>query len=158
MANILIVCTGNICRSPVAVAILRNRLEMQGLTGWKVSSAGTWALEGERASTYGVELMAEYGMPIDDHRSRSINEEILSEADLVLCMEIGHVEALKAEFPRHGQKIYLLTEMSGQYYSVSDPYGGPKPAYERMIREVTTLIEDGLPRIVALAGQLTNPR
>jgi protein-tyrosine-phosphatase len=76
---------------------------------------------------------------------------MLEGAALVLCLAEGHAEAMRAEFPDQADKIFLLTEMVGQQYSVSDPYGGPRHAYERMVNDVTQLVEDGLPRIIELA-------
>lgn len=154
MPEIIIVCTANICRSPVVEAVLRDRLAAKGLEGWRVRSAGTWATNGQAASRYSREILAEQGLDISGHTSQVITREILEGADLVLCLETGHAEALQAEFPEHRDKIFLLTEMVGQRYSISDPYGGPRFAYERMINDVTQLVEDGLPRIIELA---TNP-
>lgn len=150
MANILLVCTANICRSPVAEALLREYLQNMGLE-WDVNSAGTWAEPGQSASAFGVELMAEQGLDISRHTSKGVDGPLLSESDLVLCMESGHAEALRAEFPCFAHKIYMLTEMSDRRYSVPDPYGGPRKAYERMVGELTGLIETGLPRIIELA-------
>lgn len=151
MPTILVVCTANICRSPVAEALLRDRLQKRGLTDWEVSSAGSWAEPGQKASAYSVQLLAEQGIDIQDHLSSTVDEKALADSDLVLCMEIGQVEALRAEFPQYVSRIFLLTEMSGRRYSVNDPYGGPRIAYERMVREVTDLVEEGLPRIIHLA-------
>ena len=95
MPNILIICTANICRSPVVEVLLHNRLQKLGLTDWNVSSAGTWAEYGSRPSEFSGQLMAEEGFDISNHRSRIINEALLEESDLVLCMELGHVEALR---------------------------------------------------------------
>lgn len=138
---------------------MRDRLQKQDLADWQVSSAGTWALDGRAASTFSVELMAEQGIDISLHLSRPIEARLMSEADLVLCMESGHVEALRAEFPRYAGKIFLLSEMAGPPYSVSDPYGGPRSGYEQMVREVSTLIDTGLPRILELAkaNAVTSP-
>jgi protein-tyrosine phosphatase len=151
MPNILIICTANICRSPVVEVLLRNRLQELGLTDWNVSSAGTWAEYGSRPSEFSAQLMAEQGFDISNHRSRIINEALLAESDLVLCMELGHVEALRAEFRKYGSKIYLLSEMSGRRINVKDPYGGPREEYERMVSEVTDLIDKGLPRAIRAA-------
>lgn len=156
MPNILIVCTANVCRSPVGEAVLRQRLQArQGADGaqpqWRVSSAGTWAARGQAASAYSVELMAEQGLDISQHESRPVDEAIMDSADLVLCMETGHAEGLRVEFPRQAYKVYPLTEMAGAVYSVSDPYGGPRSEYQRMVAEVTGLVDAGLPRIVELA-------
>lgn len=151
MPEIITVCTANICRSPVVEAVLRDRLAAKGLEGWQVQSAGTWAQNGQPASLYSREILAERGLDISDHISKIITLELLEQADLVLCMETGHAEALRAEFSQHAAKIFLLTEMIGHRYSISDPYGGPRDGYERMINDVTELIEAGLPRIIELA-------
>ena len=151
MTEILTVCTANICRSPVVEAILRDRLVAEGLTEWRVRSAGTWAMNGQPPSRFSREIMAERGLDISNHTSQEITDELLKEADLVLCLETGHAEALRAEFPQYEAKIHLLTEMVGHRYSIADPFGGPRFAYERMIDDVTQLIEDGLPRIIELA-------
>lgn len=164
MPEIVVVCTANICRSPVAEALLRQRLHSQEAatdaeTDWRVRSAGTWADYGQLASAYGVELMAEQGLDISKHSSRPVSQALLQEADLVLCMETGHVEGLRVEFPGQADKIYLLSEMAGRRYSISDPYGGPRSAYERMVAELSDLIDAGLPRIreLALANERRRP-
>jgi protein-tyrosine-phosphatase len=151
MPHILIVCTANICRSPVAEAILRDRLQQAGLTDWTVSSAGTWAITARGASHFSRELLARQGLDISDHQAAMIDEQQLTKADLVLCMENGHVEALRIEFPQYGHKIYLLSQMVNRRYNIADPYGSPIDAYREMVREVTRLIEDGLSRIIELA-------
>lgn len=158
MAHILIVCTANICRSPVVEAILRQRLHEQGLTYWVVDSAGTWALDGNAAAPHSVQILAEREIDITAHRSRLVNEALLAEADLVLCMESGHVAAISSEFPAYAGKVYLLSEMVGQRYSIADPYGGPLPTYRRMVAEVTDVVEKGLAQIVALAQVHANSR
>ncbi|MFQ5400318.1 MAG: low molecular weight phosphotyrosine protein phosphatase [Anaerolineae bacterium] len=150
MPNILVVCTANICRSPVGEAILRARLQERGLHNWRVSSAGTWAMIERRAARFSREILAEQGLDLSAHQARMIDEHMLAKADLVLCMESGHVEALQTEFPAHAKKLYLLSEMVGRKYSISDPYGQPRDAYERMVKELTSLIDDGLDRIVAI--------
>ncbi len=151
MPHILVVCTANICRSPVAEAVLRDRLQRQGLHDWTVASAGTWALDGRGASQHSFTIMAEAGFDLASHSARTIDETMLAEADLALCMESGHVEALQAEFSQHRNKIFLLSEMVERKYSISDPYGGPLADYQRMVREVTNLIDEGLQRILVLA-------
>ena len=153
MPNLLIVCTANICRSPVVEALVRERLEKEENGRWKVASAGTWADFGNQASFYSIELMAERGLDISNHSSQPVTRKLLSESDLVLCLASGHVEALKAEFPEFADKIYLLTEMSGTGYSVHDPYGEPRPAYERMVGEVSDLVDNGFARLTELARQ-----
>jgi protein-tyrosine-phosphatase len=151
MARILVVCTANICRSPVAAALLRDRLRQRGLTDWTVGSAGTWAMVARPASRYSVDVMGRHGFDIGDHRSTMIEEQHLREADLALTMEDGHAEALRAEFPAQAHKVYMLSEMIGRAFNVPDPYGGPVEEYQRMYDGLVELIDAGLERIIALA-------
>lgn len=153
MAHILIVCTANICRSPVGEAVLRDRLTTRGLDDWTVSSAGTWAQWKRGASEHSVTLMAEQGFDITGHQAKIIELAHMQQSDLILCMESGHVEALKAEFPTYANKVYYFSEMAGQQYSITDPYGGTLKEYQRMTKELTTIIDDGLEKIIALATE-----
>lgn len=97
--------------------------------------------------------MADRGIDIGQHRARMIDTDLIAQADLVLCMETGHVEALKIEFPQFQERIFTLTEMVNKPDSIPDPYGGPKEAYQRMVTDVEMLIEVGFSRIVALAEE-----
>jgi protein-tyrosine phosphatase len=152
MANILVICTANICRSPVATGLLQDRLQRRGLTDWQVASAGTWAIVPRGASRHSVEVMQRNGFDITGHRARMVDHALIAGADLVLCMEIGHAEALRAEFPDQAHKVFLLSEMIDQTFSVSDPYGGPYAEYELMYEGLEDLIDSGLDRIVELAS------
>ncbi len=151
MARILVICTANICRSPVAAALLRDRLRKRGLTDWTVGSAGTWAMEARPATRYSVDVMGRHGYNITDHRARMVEERHLREANLALTMEDGHAEALRAEFPAQAHKVFLLTEMIGRNYNIPDPYGGPVEEYQRMYDNLVEVIDAGLDRIIALA-------
>lgn len=158
MAHILCICTANICRSPVAAALLRQRLQERGLTDWVVRSAGTWVQEKRGASQYSVELMTEQGLDITGHQAEMVDRQLLRDADLVLCMETGHAEALRVEFPGSADKIFLMSEMLGKKYNINDPYGRSRDAYETMVKELTTITDVGLDEIIARAESLTAAR
>ncbi len=151
--HILVVCTANICRSPVAEALLRTKLNEVGLTDWTVSSAGTWAEPGHTAAPFSTALMAERGLDIRSHRSQPVTNRLLQQADLVLCLETGHAQSLRRDYPAHQHKIVTIRQMAGKRGSVRDPYGGSRRQYERMVAEVDELIEQGFPRIRALAQE-----
>ena len=155
MTKILIICTANICRSPVGEAVLQDRLHAKGLTSWEVDSAGTWAQDGRAASRYSVEVLAEReSVDIGAHQAKTVDKELLEASQLVLCMTKNHAEALRVEFPEHALKIYLLSQMVGnRRFDIGDPYGTEKPNYVRMYTQVKDLIEEGLPRIIDLALQ-----
>jgi protein-tyrosine-phosphatase len=146
MPNILVLCHANQFRSVVTEYALRARLDPEV---WTVSSAGVWAEDGLPAARGLVEWS---GLPqISEHRSRALKPEMLQSADLVLVMERGQKEALSLEFPAAAGRIFLLSEMSARLpYDIPDPaLGGENP--RRLIAEIITLVENGLPRIMELA-------
>lgn len=153
MPRILMVCTANICRSPVAEALLADRLQRDPDNDWHVSSAGTWAQMERGASQFSVEVVREQdGLDISAHHARMVTAVMLAEQDLALCMESGHAEALRAEFPDQAHKIYMLSQMvNNRRFNISDPYGSTKDNYEMMVTQVRDLIDQGLPRIKELA-------
>jgi protein-tyrosine-phosphatase len=153
MKTILFVCTGNICRSPMAMGFLREKLRKAGLEGeYRVRSAGVWGLEAQPPSAYAREIMAQRGIDISDHRSHDLTPEDVEGANLILTMERGQAEAIGLELPQHAHKVHLLSEMAGRYYDIRDPYGGPLYEYRQCAAEIERLIEEGYPRIMELVG------
>ena len=153
MARILVICTGNLCRSPMASSLLSDRLARDPeRQDWSVESAVVWANEGQPASTHAVEEMRERHIDIRAHRARPVTREIVEAADLVLAMTRHHVEALEATFPDQAQKVYLITEMVGRAYDIADPFGDSRMAYSATAKDLAALVEAGYERIVTLAG------
>jgi protein-tyrosine phosphatase len=153
MKTILFVCAGNICRSPMAMGLLREKLRKAGLEGeYRVHSAGVWGLEGQPPTGYAGEAMAKRGIDISDHRSHDLAPEDVEEADLILTMERGQAEAISLEFPQHAHKVHLLSEMIGRHYDIADPYGGNLYEYRLCAAEIERIIEEGYPRIMQLVG------
>lgn len=149
MKRVLLVCTANICRSPMAMGLLRERLRTDGLEEQvSVSSGGVYGLDGNPASQPGVEVLAERGIDISDHRAHTVDEREIAEADLVLVMEEAHRRTLFYNYPHLLGKIFLLSEMSGNYHDIKDPYRQPKEAYERTANEMAALIDNGYPTIL----------
>ncbi len=149
MKHILIVCTANICRSPMAAALLRQRLAGLGLAGEvEVKSAGVFAQEGQEASRPAITVLEERNVPLSGHRSLAVSLELLAEADIVLVMEEAHRRSLFYLAPQHLGKVFLLAEMSGRHSDIPDPFGGPVEGYVRTADLLDKMLKAGLPAIL----------
>ncbi|EKD75545.1 MAG: hypothetical protein ACD_44C00104G0002, partial [uncultured bacterium] len=122
--NILIVCVGNICRSPMTEAIFKLHLQ-QAQSPIKVSSAGIGALIGHPADPFVNEILREQkGIDCSAHRARQLNKEMLAESELILVMENVHCKKIKRQFPAACGKVHLLGNWSN--FEIPDPYKMPK--------------------------------
>ena len=130
--HILVVCVGNICRSPMAEALLRR--ELRGQDGFTVESAGLGALVGHAASEHSVALMDELGLDISGHRARQVHPDMVRDADLVLVMEAGHRRAIDDADPTARGKVHRLGEW--QDVDIDDPYRQEREAYEDALRDI----------------------
>lgn len=152
MKVILFVCTGNICRSPMAVGLLRQRLAEAGLGDkYEVRSAGVRALDGRRASRNGLFVMAERGVDITDHIAHTISGADMVKANLVLAMSSEHTQAVRQSWPQYAWKVYLLSEMAGERKDIKDPFGGSVEEYRAAASVIARYIDKGFERILELA-------
>ena len=92
--RVLLVCTGNTCRSPMAVGILRKLLEERGIDHIQVDSAGIASYSGSPASLFAVDTCRNFGIDISQHSSRLLTREMALEADLILVMAPPHLRGL----------------------------------------------------------------
>ncbi len=126
------VCVGNICRSPMAEALLKRAL--RGQDGITVESAGLGALVGHPASGYALELMDEMGEDIREHRARQIHPDMVTAADLVLVMEAGHKRAIDDADPTARGKVHRLGEWQDK--DIDDPHRQPKAAFADALADI----------------------
>ncbi len=153
MPSVLMVCTANICRSPMAEVLFADQVKCKGLDmdKWQIASAGTWAQEGYPASRNSETVMKERGLDLSNHSSRIVTVDMMSQFNLILVMESNHKEALVYEFPALAKRFYMLSEMSGEVKSVEDPIGQDLNAYRKCADEIQNLIDKGWENILRLA-------
>ncbi len=153
MKTILFVCTANICRSPMAAAIMRARIAQLALDAEvQVLSAGVWAEAGSRASTGATTVLRQRGIDLAAHRSQLLDQALLKQADIILVMEEAHRRSIFYRDPQVLAKVFLLSEMAGGHADVDDPYGGSFEEYAETADELTMLIDKGLPKILKRIG------
>ncbi len=120
---------------------------------YRVYSSGTWAMAGQPASSHAVQVMAEQGIDISAHRSRSLTQPQIEEADLILALAQEHKTAILGHFRGGEGKTYLLSEMIGLHHSVADPYGSDSRAeYRRCAAIIKRFLEEGYPQIMRLTS------
>jgi len=144
------VCTGNVCRSPMAAAILRRLLAERGVEGVAVTSAGTTPWDGAPASEGSYLVSLEHGLDLSDHRARQLTTDLVADADLVLGMAAHHVERV-AQLGGAG-KANLLGVYGGaaeDAAEVSDPFGGTLEEYRATYDRLVVLLEAAVPRLIA---------
>lgn len=127
--DILFVCTGNTCRSPLAEALARRIARRRGVEDVKISSAGTNAWESVPASDGALLVGMEREVDLTSHRARILTPEIVAEADLIFVMTPAHLEQVKQMGGRG--KAHVLDEYASGARSegINDPFGGDLSAY-----------------------------
>src|ERR1017187_9077055 len=131
MKTVLFVCTGNICRSPMAEGIFRQTI--QGREHYRVLSAGLGAMEGQPPSAYAIQAVKELGIDIANQRSRMLAPELVQMADYIFGMTHSHVDTVMLLYPQAAEKTFLLREFDETLDTfekdISDPIGGSYEVY-----------------------------
>lgn len=143
-------CTGNLCRSPVAEAVFNDLARERGLE-WRAESAGLSAPEGEPVPENVGASLGEVGFYADEHRARRAQRRMLEEADLVLAMTPRQREKLAKLSGGAGDKLYTLTGYLGEgdFSEVPDPHGYPLSTHRASVRRIYEYVERLVERLQA---------
>lgn len=134
--RLLFVCTGNICRSPMAEYLLRHRLRRQ--SPWVIASAGLMAMAGMAASDEAVQVLRRQGIDLRPHRSRPLTRADVDAATVIVVMTRTHRDQLLASFPDAGDRVYLLKtfDPDAPDADLHDPIGQPLDVYRRTSEDI----------------------
>lgn len=151
LKNVLFVCTGNTCRSPMAEALFRDLVKER--SDYQVASAGVAAAPGMPASKHTAALLKDRGLDLARFQSRMLDRQTLEQATHVFAMSSHHMGAIVDEFPAQADKVYLVSEFAAEDElrgrDISDPFGQGRHAYEETLRS----LEKILPTLIAYIDQ-----
>ena len=154
MKTILFVCTGNICRSPMAEGLFRHATKGRG--PYKIISAGVGAINGQAPSAHAVAALRELGIDIANQRSRMLAAHMVAEADYIFGMTRGHVDAITLLYPQAVEKTFVLREFDDTLdffeKDISDPIGGSFEVYLNCRDQIEQGIESMLKFIEQTSG------
>lgn len=144
MQNVLTLCIGNICRSPLAEVLLARELPSH-----RVWSAGLSAMVGWQADATSIQIAQEQGLDLSAHRAQQVTSIMCQQADVILVMEQSHKAQLEQQFPLVRGKVFRL----GQYgnFDVADPYRQPRDAFDSAWVAIARGVADWAPRIRQLS-------
>ncbi|HEX3890805.1 MAG TPA: serine hydroxymethyltransferase [Verrucomicrobiae bacterium] len=151
MKTILFICTGNVCRSPMAEALFRRATNGRG--EFRVLSAGLGAMDGQPPTSHSTTAMRELGIEISGQRSRMLTVDLVRQADFIFGMTHGHVDTIALLYPPAAEKTFLLREFDETLESyekdISDPIGSPYEIYV----ECRDQIEQGIASLLKFMEQ-----
>lgn len=155
MKRILFICTGNICRSPMAEALLRHMLQKAGMDGFEIFSRGVAADDGRPMTIEAQDVLRAEGIDGTKHRAASLTIADLERADIIFVMEERHWDILKSHFSaNYVRKTHLLKEYAGGgtpgNRDIADPFGGSHADYKKCKMEIQDSLLGLFPKLKEL--------
>ncbi len=152
--KVLLVCTGNTCRSPMAEGILKKLLKEKGISDMEVGSAGISALDGYPVTVFALEAARVWDIDLDEHFSRRLTPEMLERSDLILVMSPEHLKHIQRMDKKFLEKSYLLKafpqKSSNADLAIEDPIGGSLEDYNQCFLELEEELRRIQPEIIRL--------
>jgi glycine hydroxymethyltransferase len=154
MRSVIFICTGNMCRSPMAEGILKSKLKALGRADISVTSMGIHAPQNEKASPDGIAVCAENNIDIAAHRSRPLHFDELKAADLIFTMETFHSDFIRTFVPQIGEKLCLFSVWPAQgdgkkERGIPDPIGGNRNDYRKTFQLIDSHMDRVMPFLLA---------
>ncbi len=147
--KIMFICTGNICRSAMAHAMLLKKAKEQN-KNIEVYSCGIWAQTGDVPTYEGREVMKDYGIDISSHRATNIINSDIENMDVILCATYNHKRNVISMYPELKEKIFTIKEYAGypeNDLDISDPWGYGLDVYKKCAKEIEKCIEKILEKV-----------
>lgn len=147
--SILIVGAADTGRAPIAAALLRRMAQERGQS-WQIASAGVVGHDDDPLQPAARDALAVLGIAIDDHIARSLTDELVTTANLLIAVDSGIARVLRSRYPQ--TTIASLGELAGRARDIPDPAGMQVGAWLHYSREMEQLLREGFDRIIALLG------
>ncbi|MDA3887641.1 MAG: low molecular weight phosphotyrosine protein phosphatase [Allgaiera sp.] len=145
--SILVVCVGNICRSPVGERVLQ-----AGLPGCRVGSAGLGAVVGSGADPKSAAAAAARGIDLEGHVARQFTAQLAGDYELILTMEPGHRDDIQRRYPQLSGRVMLFDQW-GARAGIPDPHGRPAEAHEQAVAQILEAAEGWISRLGTQAAR-----
>ncbi len=152
---VVVICTGNICRSPMGAAFLARHLSSKGVSGVEVLSAGTHAMDGQGPMVEAIRAAQEHQVDVTGHRSRPLDLVLAQKADLILCATEDHRQTVLSWWPDvDPEKTRLFSDaITGEEHGdVSDPFGQDADVYVVAARVIDQAMKAWADRLLEMWG------